>query len=126
MAKKVLVISEEPEVLTALRGPFCAAGFEVSTCENGRQALEEIRRLKPDLLILDLFLPGVDGFSLQNKISQDTETSGLPIIILSSLESAKALFVKVPQVVGFLTKPFNSEELLQAALKAVPQFSGAQ
>jgi CheY-like chemotaxis protein len=69
--------------------------------------------------VLDVMLPGIDGYSLQLKISQDPQTKDMPIIVLTALEPSKTLFQKFPQVVGFMTKPFKTEDLLQAAQSAV-------
>ena len=118
MAKKVLVIDDEPEMLNLVKFTLEKGGFEVSTCDNGRHAWDEILRVKPDLLVLDVMLPGIDGYSLQLKISQDAATKDMPIIILTALEPSKTLFQKFPQVVGFMTKPFKTEDLLQTAKNA--------
>ena len=119
MAKKVLVIEDEPEMLNLVKYTLERGGFEVSTCDNGRHAWDEITRIKPDLLVLDVMLPGIDGYSLQLKIAQDAALKVMPIIVLTALEPSKTLFQKFPQVVEFMTKPFNTEDLLQAAQNAV-------
>src|SRR5262245_9417836 len=111
MAKKVLVIDDEPELLNLVKYTLERGGFSVSTCDDGRTAFDELTKIKPDVLILDVMLPGVDGYSLQNKISQDPELKNTPIIVLTALEPAKTLFQKFPQVVAFMTKPFKVEEL---------------
>ncbi|MDD5656253.1 MAG: response regulator [Elusimicrobia bacterium] len=119
MAKKVMVIDDEPEMLNLVKFTLERGGFEVGTCDNGRQAWDAIIGFKPDLLILDVMLPGIDGYSLQIKLAQEAQTKDMPIIVLTALEPAKTLFQKFPQVVGFMTKPFKTEELLenvQAAL----------
>jgi DNA-binding response OmpR family regulator len=113
MAKKVLVIDDEPEMLGLVKYTLEQAGFEVSTCDNGRTAWDAIAKVKPDVLVLDVMLPGIDGYSLQLKISQEPTTKDLPIVILTALEPSKTLFQKFPQVVGFMTKPFKTEELLK-------------
>ncbi|MFI5361073.1 MAG: PleD family two-component system response regulator [Elusimicrobiota bacterium] len=113
MAKKVLVIDDEPEMLALVKYTLEQAGFEVHTCDNGRTAWDEIAKVKPNVLVLDVMLPGIDGYSLQLKISQDPSTKDLPIVILTALEPSKTLFQKFPQVVGFMTKPFKIEELLK-------------
>ena len=118
MAKKVLVIDDEPEMLSLVKYTLEQGGFEVSTCDNGRTAWDEIAKVKPDVLILDVMLPGIDGYSLQLKISQDPGLKDLPIIILTALEPSKTLFQKFPQVVGFMTKPFKTEELLKTVKSA--------
>lgn len=118
MAKKVLAIDDEPEMLSLVKYTLEQGGFEVHTCDNGRTAWDEIARVKPDVLILDVMLPGIDGYSLQLKISQDPALKDLPIIILTALEPSKTLFQKFPQVIGFMTKPFKTEELLATVQRA--------
>ncbi len=118
MSKKVLCVDDEPEMLSLVKYTLEKAGYEVFTCDNGRHAWDEIMRVRPDLLVLDVMLPGIDGYSLQLKISQDPATKDMPIIILTALEPSKTLFQKFPQVVGFMTKPFKTEDLLQTAQSA--------
>ena len=124
MPKKVLVIDDEPEMLDLVKYTLEKGGFEVSTCETGRHALDEIARVKPDLLVLDVMLPGIDGYSLQLKISQDPALKDMPIIVLTALEPSKTLFQEFPQVVGFMTKPFKTEELLKTVQTAVERRVG--
>mgnify|MGYP001608776488 CR=1 FL=1 len=71
-------------------------------------------------------LPGIDGYSLQIQIAQDAATKDIPIIVLTALEPSKTLFQKFPQVVGFMTKPFRTEELLETVQSALASSSGAQ
>lgn len=118
MAKKVLVIDDEPEMLNLVKYTLQQAGFEVHTCDNGRQAWDEIAKVRPDVLVLDVMLPGIDGYSLQLKISQEPQTKDLPIVVLTALEPSKTLFQKFPQVQGFMTKPFKTEELLRTVTAA--------
>lgn len=119
MSKKILVIDDEPEMLNLVRFTLERAGYEVSTCDNGRQAWDTIIKTSPDLLILDVMLPGIDGYSLQIKISQDESTKNIPIIVLTALEPSKTLFQKFSQVAGFMTKPFKTEALLETVQKAI-------
>ena len=123
MSKKILVIDDEPEMLDLVKYTLEKGGFEVTTCDNGRHAWGEISRVKPDLLILDVMLPGIDGYSLQLKIAQESATRELPIIVLTALEPSRTLFQKFPQVVGFMTKPFKTDELLAAVQAATARSS---
>jgi DNA-binding response OmpR family regulator len=118
MANKVLIIDDEPAILSLVKYTLEAGGFEVHTCDSGRRAWDEIARLKPDLLLLDVMLPGVDGYSLMTQISEDGATKAMPVILLTALESARALFQKFPQVVGFMTKPFKPTDLLMTVQDA--------
>ncbi|MEK7857960.1 MAG: response regulator [Elusimicrobiota bacterium] len=119
MPKKILVIDDEPEMLSLVKFTLERGGFEVSTCDTGRKAWDAITSYKPDLLVLDVMLPGIDGYSLQIKIAQDDSTKEMPIIVLTALEPSKTLFQKFPQVVGFMTKPFKTEELLESVQNAL-------
>ena len=119
MGKKVLVVDDEQEMLNLIRFTLTAAGYEVVTCDSGRHAWNALIDNKPDLLLLDVMLPGIDGYSLQIKISQDEQTKGIPIIILTALEPSRTLFKKFPQVKGFMTKPFKTDDLVVAVENAI-------
>lgn len=112
MAKKVLVIDDEPEMLNLIRFTLQQGGYDIVTCDTGRHAWNAIMDNKPDLLLLDVMLPGIDGYSLQIKISQDDATKHIPIIVLTALEPSRTLFKKFEQVKGFMTKPFKTDDLL--------------
>lgn len=120
MAKTVLVIEDEPTILSFVKETLELEGYTVATWDNGRGAWNEINRVKPSLLILDLMLPGFDGYSLQLKLSQDPATKDMPVIVMTAEAAAKPLFEKFPQVAAFLKKPFKADELLAAARRAVP------
>ncbi|MBI4064025.1 MAG: response regulator [Elusimicrobia bacterium] len=109
---KILVIDDEPEMLDLIRIILEGVGHEVKTCSTGRKAWETIVETKPDVLVLDVMLPGVDGYSLQTQMAQDRVTQDIPILVLTALEPAKTIFEKASNVVGFLSKPFRSEDLL--------------
>ena len=125
MEKKVLIIDDEPEMLKMLAYALEKAGFKSATCDNGKRAWDDILLEKPDLIILDVMLPGIDGYSLQQKISETTETREIPVIVITSLEPSKALFQKFPQVVSFLTKPCDMNELVSQAQKATHHTIGS-
>jgi two-component system KDP operon response regulator KdpE len=113
-----LVVDDEPQIRRFLRTSLVAQDYEVLEAEDGRGALEGARRLKPDLMILDLGLPDIDGIEV---ITQLRATSALPIIVLSSrddeLSKVKALDLGADD---YITKPFGMEELtarVRAALR---------
>ncbi|MBI3287999.1 MAG: response regulator [Elusimicrobia bacterium] len=107
MARKVLVIEDEPEMLELVKYTLEQGGFEVHTCDNGYRAWETIVKVKPDVLVLDVMLPGVDGYSMQIKIAEEPATKDLPVVIVTAVEPTKNLFLKFPQVRGFLTNPLG-------------------
>ena len=125
MAKKVLIVDDEPAILSLVKFTLEAGGFEVHTCDTGRKAWDEITALKPDLILLDVMLPGIDGYSLMTQISQDEATKHVPVLMLTALESARALFQKFPQIAGFMTKPFKPTELLVTVQDALSKTAGS-
>lgn len=108
----VLVVDDEPMARTLLRLMLVRAGFEVSEAENGFDALDKVKVNKPDVMILDVMMPGMDGFSVCRALRKEAETEGMPIIMLSAktdLHSVnKGLEVGANK---YLTKPISPEEL---------------
>lgn len=109
---RILVIDDEPEILELIRIILEGGGHQVQTCCTGRKAWDSIVEAKADLVVLDVMLPGVDGYSLQSQMFQDKRSQNTPVIILTALEPAKTLFDKSPNVIAFLAKPFRAEELM--------------
>lgn len=110
--KKILVVDDEREILELIHLVLEQAGYQAVSCDSGRQAWDVVQREKPDLIILDVMLPGIDGYSLQTRLSQEESTQNIPIIVLTALEPSKTLFKKFSQVKAFIPKPFKKEELL--------------
>lgn len=115
-AGRILVVDDEPQIRRALRTTLTAHGFEVETAEDGNDALVLIATWTPDAIVLDLVMPGKDGFD----VLRDTRTwSQVPIIVLSARgqESDKVQALDMGAD-DYLTKPFGIQELL-ARLRAV-------
>ncbi len=113
MAERILVVDDEPDLLELVRVNLAQEGYRVDTVSSGRIALSELRRAKPDLIVLDLMLPDLSGIDLCRKIRADADLSSMPIIMLT----AKA--DEVDRVVGlelgaddYVTKPFSPRELV--------------
>ena len=113
------MVDDDPEITSLVQYTLESMGHQIQTCDNGREVLETMRTQKPDLLILDVMLPGVDGYSLTNQISEDPSTKDIPIVILSALEPSRSMFQKFAQVSAFLTKPFNTDDLTEAVKTAL-------
>ena len=115
---RLLVVDDEPSILTTLGPLFRARGYEVVTRTTGRAAIEAAEREQPDLIVLDLGLPDVDGVEVCRVIR---ETMAVPIVILSA-RGAEADKVRALDIGAddYVTKPFGTEELLarvRAALR---------
>jgi CheY-like chemotaxis protein len=117
--RKVLVVDDDPFIRTLLVAWLQEAGYSVVTAEDGQQALEQIRRERPDVLLLDLMMPKLDGYSVARVIRYHEDTRHLPIIVLSA-------DVRAPQklngirVDGFLSKPFDLDEVLDRVSEYAP------
>ena len=119
MAHTVLVIEDEIHILELLRYNLEAAGYKVITSENGKEGLDKAFEGKPDLVILDLMLPDVDGLEICKILKKNDETKNIPIIMLTakSEEFDKVLGLELGAD-DYITKPFSVRELL-ARIKAV-------
>src|SRR5262249_12300312 len=113
MKPKVLVIDDEPDALELIRVNLSNAGFAVTTAEDGGGGLAKARSLVPDLILLDLMLPQVDGLELCKMLRRDEVTKDIPIIMVT----AKA--GEIDRVIGlelgaddYVTKPFSPRELV--------------
>ena len=113
LKKKIVVIEDEVDILELINMVLTNAGYEVHLCDNGRGALELIRKVKPHLVILDLMLPGFDGKYIVKQMSEDEELMDMHVMITSALEESEKMFHSYPQVRDFCIKPFRSTVLLQ-------------
>ncbi|MDO8804233.1 MAG: response regulator [Elusimicrobiota bacterium] len=114
MGKKILIVDDDPDNAGMLRCALEPLGHWVKVCSNGREAVQTLRSYKPDLMIMEVMMPGMDGYSLTTQVSEDAELGSLPIIVMSSLEVSRRMFERFPQVIAFLRKPFETNDLLKA------------
>ncbi len=117
---KVLVVEDEPHIGELVSVALRYSGYEVATVANGREALSEVRRNRPDLVILDVMLPDLDGFEVAKRIREtDGRADRMPVIFLTARDATE------DKVSGlglggddYVTKPFSVEELI-ARVQAV-------
>jgi len=120
LSQSVLVVDDEPMARTLLRLMLVRAGFEVSEAENGFDALEKVEGNLPDLILLDVMMPGMDGFTVCQKVRAREETADLPIIMLSAKTDSDS--INRGLLVGatkYLTKPISPEELTKHVRSAL-------
>ncbi len=108
---KILIVDDEEEIVEMVRFSLLRHGHQVLSANDGNTAIEILKKEKPDLIILDVMLPGIDGYTLQLYISQDQELQNIPVIILTAYHSVEGLFDKFLQVKSFIAKPFDPEFL---------------
>jgi two-component system, OmpR family, alkaline phosphatase synthesis response regulator PhoP len=116
---KILVVDDEEHIQELLKFNLESSGYKVYCCGNGTDALKFVRSEKPDLILLDVMLPGMDGYDVCKEIRKDNNISNLPIIMITakSEELDKILGLELGAD-DYLTKPFSIRELL-ARVKAV-------
>jgi phosphate regulon transcriptional regulator PhoB len=126
MASRVLIVDDEPDIRDLLAWHLERDGYRVSRAADGAQALREIAAQAPDLILLDLMLPGVGGLELCRRLRGDPATAGLPVIMLTARGD------EVDRVVGlevgaddYVVKPFSPKEVL-ARVRAVLRRAGGQ
>jgi two-component system KDP operon response regulator KdpE len=119
---RILVVDDEPAIVRAVRTNLSAHGFDVETAETGEAGIDSWRRRRPDIMILDLGLPDIDGLEV---IKQVRAVAATPIIVLSvrgnEREKVQALDVGADD---YLTKPFGVEELLARVRVALRHAAG--
>ncbi len=87
MSKTILIVEDELSMQRALKNKLEQAGYKVGTAADGMQALDEIRRTKPDLVLLDLIMPKLDGISVLRELKKDPDLRNLPVVILTNLST---------------------------------------
>lgn len=109
---KILVIEDSPEIITIIHAIFEKLDFDIITVDNGDNAFTTVKIESPDLILLDIHLPGRNGFEICELLQKDEETKQIPVIFLT-VESAKEDIIKALEIgaVDYITKPFFSEEL---------------
>ena len=111
--KKILVVEDDPDVLKVVIFRLEKAGYDTVTAKDGQVALDLIQELKPDLVLLDLILPVIDGYTLCRQVKTDEKLKHIPIILFTGIMPA-SLPRKVRELKAddYLIKPFNVGELL--------------
>lgn len=120
---KICVIDDHPENVFILQDRLEKAGFEIVTAYDGKTGLEKVREELPDLVLLDVMMPGISGFEVCRSITQDDLTKHIPVILLTALTSTEDLEDGLQAgAFDYIKKPFNRAELL-ARIKSALRFS---
>jgi len=112
MKKRILIIEDEMPILQLLMLVLAKEGYEIHTCQSGREAIAKMKQIRPHLVLLDVMLPGMDGRSVVTVMSEDEELTSIPVLITSALVESEKMFRPFPQVKGFCTKPFALKDLI--------------
>ena len=118
MARKILLADDSVTAQNMGRKILADAGYEVITVNNGSAALKKIAETKPDLIVLDVYMPGYSGLEVCQRLKEVPETSRIPVLLtVGKLEPFKPEEAKRVRAEGFIVKPFEASELLSALAK---------
>ncbi len=119
--KKVVCVEDEPEMIDLVKLILGRKGFELTGAMGGREGLEAIRRIKPDLVLLDLMMPDMDGWEVYQQMKADDELKNIPVIVVTAKAQSidKVLGLHIAKVEDYVTKPFGPQELLQSVEKVL-------
>ncbi len=120
--KKVVVcIEDEPEMIDLVKLILGRKGFDLVGAVGGREGLETVRKLKPDLVLLDLMMPDMDGWEVYQQMKADDELKDIPVIVVTAKAQSidKVLGLHIAKVDDYVTKPFGPQELLQSVNKVL-------
>jgi DNA-binding response OmpR family regulator len=116
MRRKILIVDDNAGLVKLLRLAFRSAGYSVATARNGIEALRKAKTLGPDLIVLDLVLPELDGFAVCEALRRGSQTASVPVIMLTGLCSQLARLAGFESGgTDFLTKPVSPAELVSKA-----------
>ena len=114
MKKKILVVDDEKDVVFVISISLIRAGYTTIVAYDGLEALELITNEKPDLVILDIMMPKLDGYSVKNKLKEHPETKNIPVIVMTGKGNTKeAIILKEDTTIAhYFEKPFDMSELI--------------
>jgi DNA-binding response OmpR family regulator len=113
MARRIVLVEDEPNIVEAMSFILSRAGWEVTTHSNGETAAEALRAARPDVVVLDVMLPGRSGYDILRELRADPEFARLPVLMLTARGQKKDRELAAELgVTRFMTKPFSNAELL--------------
>ena len=113
-ASKVLVVDDSPVDLQNLKGIVEDAGYQVVTASNGSEALEKAKSFRPDVILMDVVMDGVDGFEACRKITSDNTTTDIPVYFVTSKnQKADRVWGELQGGKGMISKPYTPDQILK-------------
>ena len=119
--KTVVCIEDEPEMIDLVKLILGRKGFELVGAVGGREGLDTVRKLKPDLVLLDLMMPDMDGWEVYQQMKADDELKDIPVVVVTAKAQSidKVLGLHIAKVDDYVTKPFGPQELLHSVRKVL-------
>ena len=109
----IIIVDDEPGVIEIVEANLEPKGYRVLSANTGQEALEKIRKAKPDLVVLDVMMPEMDGWEVLRRIEQDPKTAGLPVIMLTVKSGDEDILRALEAgAVEYITKPFYPQDVV--------------
>ena len=123
ISKKVVYIEDEPEMIDLVRLILSRKGYEVIGANGGREGLDIIRQKLPDLVLLDLMMPDMDGWDVYQQMKSVEATRDIPVIVITAKAQSidKVLGLHIAKVDDYISKPFSPQELVESVEKVIGQ-----
>jgi len=121
--KLVVCIEDEQEMIDLVQLILGRRGFKVEGANGGLEGLEKVQQRKPDLVLLDLMMPDMDGWEVYQRMKSDEELREIPVIVVTAKAQSidKVLGLHIAKVDDYITKPFGPQELLESVEKILGQ-----
>lgn len=114
MAKKIMVVDDEPYIARVIKFKLEQEGYEVISANDGQSGLQKIKEEKPDMVLLDVMMPGLSGYEVCQKIKEDAELAGIPVVILTAKGQERDREQGLTMGASdYITKPFSPNRLLE-------------
>jgi DNA-binding response OmpR family regulator len=119
--KSILCIEDEPEMIDLIRLILTRRGFEVRGANGGKEGLEAIRAKRPDLILLDLMMPDMDGWEVYQQMKANEQMRDIPVIVVTAKAQSidKVLGLHIAKVDDYIAKPFSPQELMSSVEKVL-------
>lgn len=121
MTKMIMIVDDEPDTIDLVRLVLETEGYETSAANSGSEAFEKIKTEKPDMVLLDIMMPGMDGWAVRTNLLEDKETKDIPVVMLTAKAQPidKMIGLHVVGVADYITKPFGRRELVDRVRKVL-------
>jgi DNA-binding response OmpR family regulator len=122
MQRTVLIIEDEKLIIVSTQMVLEAAGFRVESATNGEDGIAKAKSQAPDLILLDIMMPGIDGWETLTRLKRDAATAGIPVVIFTAREHSRGHQKSTEMgAADYFRKPFEPDELIELVEKHVSQ-----
>ena len=122
MQRRVLIIEDEKLIILSTQMVLEASGFRVDSAMDGEEGIQKAKQSAPDLILLDIMMPGIDGWETLTRLKQETSTSEIPVVIFTAREHSRGHQKSAEMgAADYFRKPFEPDELIELVEKHIGQ-----